>query len=227
MVSTTPEPATEKPATLDWEGIERDYRAGLLSVREIGAANRVSHSAILKRAKRDGWDRDLAAKVRARAEAKVAKAAVTTPETAATKATEEQIIEANAEVIARVRLSHRTDINRYRKLANQLMTELEQQTQQVPELADLGKLMYRPDDKGIDKLNELYQKVISLPVRTKTMKDLGDTLKTLIGLEREANGIGQGKDDTPPVRELSDEELETRMQRYLGKVSRPTSATLQ
>lgn len=227
MVSTTPEPATEKPATLDWEGIERDYRAGLLSVREIGAANRVSHSAILKRAKRDGWDRDLAAKVRARAEAKVAKAAVTTPETAATKATEEQIIEANAEVIARVRLAHRTDINRYRKLANQLMTELEQQTQQVPELADLGKLMHRPDDKGIDKLNELYQKVISLPARTKTMKDLGDTLKTLIGLEREANGIGVGKEDAPPVRELSDEELETRMQRYLGKIARPASASLQ
>ncbi|HEY4292069.1 GIY-YIG nuclease family protein [Luteibacter sp.] len=43
----------------DWERIEADYRAGLLSVREIAAAQGVSHVAIGKRAKRDGWERSL------------------------------------------------------------------------------------------------------------------------------------------------------------------------
>ncbi|MDI5448940.1 hypothetical protein MJL27_27140, partial [Salmonella enterica subsp. enterica serovar Anatum] len=46
---------------------------------------------------------------------------------------------------------------------------------------------YHPtDDKGRDRLNETYQKVISLPSRVKSLKDLSDSLKTLIGLEREA-----------------------------------------
>lgn len=55
-------------ATTDWEAVERDYRAGLLSVREIGLAHGVSHTAINKRAKKHGWDRDLKGKIRAKAE---------------------------------------------------------------------------------------------------------------------------------------------------------------
>ena len=46
----------EKPAP-DWERIEFDYRAGLLSSREIASAGGVSHTAINKRAKRLGWAR--------------------------------------------------------------------------------------------------------------------------------------------------------------------------
>jgi hypothetical protein len=43
--------AQPKKAAPDWERIEADYRAGLLSVREIAAAHGVSHTAIQKRAK--------------------------------------------------------------------------------------------------------------------------------------------------------------------------------
>ena len=50
-----------KPA-IDWEAIERDYRAGILSVREIGAKCGCTHTAINKRAKRDGWERERAAR---------------------------------------------------------------------------------------------------------------------------------------------------------------------
>ena len=41
----------------DWERIEVDYRAGVLSLREIAAANGITHGAINKRRKRDGWER--------------------------------------------------------------------------------------------------------------------------------------------------------------------------
>lgn len=43
----------------DWEAIERASRAGLLSTREIASAQGITHGAINKRAKRDGWERDL------------------------------------------------------------------------------------------------------------------------------------------------------------------------
>lgn len=66
-----PKMAQEKKKAPDWERIEADYRAGFLSVREIAAALGVSHVAIGKRAKRDGWERDLGAKIKAKAEALV------------------------------------------------------------------------------------------------------------------------------------------------------------
>ena len=42
---------------LDWEAIEADYRAGRCSVRDIAARHGVSHTAINKRARAEGWAR--------------------------------------------------------------------------------------------------------------------------------------------------------------------------
>ena len=50
--------------SVDWEAIEREYRAGQLTVVEIGRQHGLSHTAINKRAKRDGWTRNLANRVR-------------------------------------------------------------------------------------------------------------------------------------------------------------------
>jgi hypothetical protein len=50
--------------SVDWEAIEREYRAGQLTVVEIGRQHGLSHTAINKRAKRDGWTRNLADRVR-------------------------------------------------------------------------------------------------------------------------------------------------------------------
>lgn len=193
-------------AETDWEGIERDYRAGVLSVREIGAAYGVSHTAIQKRARRDGWERDLLAKVRAKADAKVAKAAVASVVSKEDKATEAAIVEANADVIAKVRLAHRTDINKARGLAMTLLAELEHQTGNQDLYENLFELLNDPEDEGgnqaaKDRQNkrlEAFQRAMSLGNRTKTMKDLADTLKSLIALEREAYSIdGKGGEQQP------------------------------
>lgn len=53
----------------DWDRIEVDYRAGMKTLREIADEHNITEGAIRKRAKRDGWERDLAAKVRAKAPA--------------------------------------------------------------------------------------------------------------------------------------------------------------
>ena len=186
---------TEGKKATDWERIEADYRAGLLSVREIAAAQGVSHVAIAKRAKRDGWVRDLGAKIKAKAEALVTSRTVTSEVTAERAVTDRAIIEANAEVIANVRLAHRKDIGRARTLAMNLLAELEAQTGNLDLLGELGELLGGDEDgNGIsDKMLALYHAVTSLPGRTKTMKDLGDTLHKLIALEREAYNIADPK----------------------------------
>ncbi|MDM9555608.1 hypothetical protein QU926_18465 [Pseudomonas asiatica] len=206
---------TEKTAP-DWERIEQLYRAGLLSVREIASAHGITHGAINKRAKRDGWVRDLKAKIKAKADALVSKSLVSTEVSKEQLATERSTVEANAQVIANVRISHRTDIGRYRKLANSLLEELEGMTDNRDLFDQVGELLRSEDDNGQDKLNDLYQKVISLPSRTKTLKDLGDTLKVLIGLERQAYSIDDNQSPEDDRSKLTEEELDRRIAKLQG-----------
>lgn len=182
----------------DWEAIESAYRAGVLSVRELAGKYGISHQAISKRAKKDGWERDLKAKVQAKADALVAKREVARQVATESTISERQLIEATAEVIATVRMEHRGDIRRARELTNMLFDELAGECGDVAALEMLGDLMRCEDDKGMDKLNDLYHKIISLPSRVKSMKDLSDSLKTLIGLEREAYSI-ENKAETKEV----------------------------
>lgn len=174
---------------IDWELIERDYRAGLLSVREIAASQGITHGAINKRAKRDGWERDLKAKIQAKADALVSKREVSSLVSAEKVATDKVIIEANADRIADIRMTHRQDIGRGRRLALALLVELEEETGSIDLFRELGELLRSEDDKGQDRRNDLYQKVISSTGRIDNMKKLADTMKVLIGLEREAFGI--------------------------------------
>ncbi|EMK0352714.1 hypothetical protein V8J08_005026, partial [Citrobacter amalonaticus] len=174
------------------------YRAGVMSLREIASQHGISEGAIRKRAKRDDWSRDLNAKIQQKADDLVRKQEVRKQVRNESTLTERVLIEATAEVIATVRMEHRGDIRRARELTNTLFDELGAQCADVSSLEQLGDIMFDPDDKGRDRLNEIYQKVISLPSRVKSMKDLSDSLKTLIGLEREAYSI-ENKAETKEV----------------------------
>lgn len=162
---------------------------GVRAVTAIAEEHGITEGAIRKRAKRDGWVRDLNAKVRAKADDLVRKAEVRAQVREDQRLTESRQIEVEAHIQKEIRLAQRADVRRTRALCMKLLTELEQQTDQVPELQELGDLLRKPDDKGQDKLNDLYQAVISLPERTKTMKALAEALRILVSLEREAFGI--------------------------------------
>lgn len=152
----------------DWEKIEREFRAGILSLREIGDANGVSHVAVSKRAKAEGWPRDLKAKIQAKADAMVNKALVNAD---VNKARESETVEAGAKAVVEVRLRHRRDIARAQTFCGTLMGELEN----ASPTAEQGA--------------ESPRQVMPLPARIDSMKKLSETLKVLVGLEREAYGI--------------------------------------
>ena len=179
----------------DWEAIETAYRAGVMSLREIASQHGISEGAIRKRAKRDDWSRDLNAKVKERADDLVRKAEVRKQVRSETVLSERVLIEATAEAIATVRMEHRGDIRRARTLANALLDELEAECADVEALRTLGQLMLDADENGRDRLNELYHSIISLPERVKSMKALSETLKNLIGLERQAYSMDEGEKD--------------------------------
>ena len=192
-------PVQAKPT--DWERIELDYRAGIKTLRQIADENGISHTLVARKAKQQDWVRDLSAKINAKADAIVSKASVSSGVTMETPVAERQIVEANAQAVADVRLAHRDDIRRKRAIVARLMDELEAQVgpENAALLADLGELMRSPDDAGQDKLNDLYRKVVSLPERAKTAKTLAETLRITVDMERQAFGMdAKGADGAAP-----------------------------
>lgn len=194
----------------DWEAIERAYRAGVLSVREIAASCGVSHTAIQKRAKANGWERDLKAKIKAKADSLVAKREVATQVASKSVETEREIIEVNAEVIANIRMAHRGDISRCRSLTNKLLDELESLTDEQGTIKSLIKQFKEgeyEDGEAMADMLVLANKIGALPSRTKTMKELAETLKTLVALERQAYDLDtkSGGNDADELSKMMDE----------------------
>lgn len=191
---------------IDWGRIEPSWRAGILSVMQIAAEYTketgvsVTHTAINKHFKALKIPRDLKAKIQQKAEAMVSAAMVSGKVSTETLATEAEIINTNAGLAANALLMHRRDINRLRSIHEMMVVEMGAITEYKDLFEQLGDLMYAPDEKGVDKLNDLYRHVTALPTRIKGTKELAETLKTLIGLEREALGITDrtpGSDENP------------------------------
>ncbi len=63
MLMLAPE-RKHRQGVLDWETIAGEYRAGQLSIAEIARQNGCSRQAIIKRAKKEAWGRDLSEQVR-------------------------------------------------------------------------------------------------------------------------------------------------------------------
>ena len=179
--------AARKP--VDWERVEADYCAGVKSLREIAAEHGITEGTIRARAKKNDWPRNVAAKVAAKAEKILRNDALRSELRTEKTISERELVEASAQAIVNVKLSHRKSISRQRELVERLLQELEAQTGDTDLFGQLGELMHAPDDKGVDKLNEVYRKVIATPQRIDSLKKLAETLKHLIYLEREAFDI--------------------------------------
>jgi hypothetical protein len=179
----------------DWELIEKDWRAGIKSKAQMAAEHGVSRAAMDKRFARLGVSRDLGGKIRSKAESLVSQSVVPVADPAQAAASERDIVEANAALQSTIILSHRRDIQRSRALSLKLLEELEQQTDNPDLLEQLAAALYDPDDKGMSKRLELFDKVISLGSRASTMKTLADALRNLVAMERQAFGLDEKKED--------------------------------
>lgn len=181
-------------STIDWELIERHYRAGILSNVQIAEECGVTEGAIRKRAKRDQWSKNLKAKIRARTEELVRRELVRSPSTSLTPSTEKETVEIAANATATVLIVQKGSIKRTHDLFEKLMDELEATTDNKELFEQLGELLDRSGENAdgkmvMDKLNETYRKVISMTGRVDSAKKLTEILEKVVKLEREAFGI--------------------------------------
>ncbi len=170
----------------DWRSIEREYRAGIKTLRQIAEEHGITHGAINKRAKQEDWPRDLSAKIKAAAEAKVSKAMVSKSVSKQDLVTERQVVEANAEIVAQADLINRKDVLLALSVSRSQLEEVAELSE--PEfherLVALGEAMDTSTERRQDKDNELYRYIISLAGRVKLSKDIAASHGVYIPMQR-------------------------------------------
>lgn len=187
------EKKTRQP--IDWEAVEREYRVGIKTLRQIADEHGCSHTAIKKRAEREGWSRDIHSRIQAKADELVSRSQVSKEVSMETKATERQVVDANARVIADVVISQQTDLIESREIERALVAELAGMGSMRDELEKIGEMLRSPDELGNEKLNDLYRAAISHPQRVKSAKLLMDMRKARIETERKVLRIDTMPDD--------------------------------
>lgn len=179
------------PVKIEWGLIDESWKAGIKSLQTIAneyekqAGRKITPAGIKKHYDDLGIPRDLTGKIKAKAEALVNKELVNALVNKKLSLTESDIVNANAEQQSTIILHERKDVSKARTIAMGLLAELESQVTDKELYEQLGELLNKPDEKGnADKMNDIYRRVISFGGRTDSMKKLGETLKTLIDLER-------------------------------------------
>ena len=219
------------PRKVDYERIEPEWRAGIKSPEQLAAEYTrdtgvsVTHQAIRNHFRKQGVPRDLGAKVRAKADAKVLEASVAADKRSGKSA---QIVEAAASEIAKIRLEHREDASRARRLVRKLTEDLAT----IADRPDLLKEMERAlADKGehvSDALRQAITRCTSLTGNIGALKSLADALRVLITIEREAYAMdvaGGGDGGIGDLsRPLTDAERASRLASIIERVRQRAQA---
>jgi prophage maintenance system killer protein len=180
----------------DWEPIERDYRAGILSIREIAKIHAITDTAIRKKAKAEGWQRDLTERVKEKVRTELVRSEVRT----ANPQTEREIVDVAAATVVQVVREHRSRISQGAAIVALLLRQLNEAATQREEIEEA----IAEETKG-EKTTDRYSRMmraVSLPMHATTVVNLSNALKNLVGLERQAFNIDGAPESSDPLGEL-------------------------
>ena len=174
---------------IDWNRIERLYRAGMLTVVEIAKECSVPESNIRYHAKKMGWKRDLTDEVRRTTRTKLVEnlAKVFDGGEAVTdklkQISDDEIIEQAAKTQVQVVREHQKTLGQGHNLTMRMLCELDATTSYRGEIEELIKSTVAP----------LRQKAllnaVSLSQRATVMRDLATAARLWVTLERQAFNI--------------------------------------
>jgi hypothetical protein len=152
----------KKPKTIiDWDGVERDYCHGDMSIRQLAKWYKLSESMIRKKATEKGWVRSAGTAPKAPVKRKDLTVTVSIPDTVAT-------VENTApEAI----------IDRGRNLALRMMDELEATTSKLDALKVF--IEEATEDDESQRRLEALMKAVSLPTRANTLRNIVLAVETM------------------------------------------------
>ncbi|MCO7556187.1 hypothetical protein [Metapseudomonas otitidis] len=177
-------------AAPDWDAIHAEYRAGQLSNVMLGKKYGVTEGAIRKRAKAEGWQKDLADAVRQQVKEKLVRDEVRAP-----NARDREIVEAAATTGADVVRRHRRDISKGQDIVSMLFCQLEEAATNRAELEDAIEEETKNDETT--RRRTQLMRLVSLASHAGVLRDLSAAMKNLIPLERQAYNLDEQEHEEP------------------------------
>lgn len=229
MVATLGSRMTKKkedvqPKAADRDAVERDYRTGRWTDRELGTKHGIAHTTIKRWADKFGWRKDLTDAVRQATNAAVI---AETVKAKAGDAVVQQVdtVLAAAEIGKQVILRHRQDILDVRTLAMELLGEIRLATHSPQELESLFRLATQGmEAEDIAAVQQSFKDLLKLHGRVNSLHKLADTLNKLQPLERKAFNLDEPADEGGAAsRQLSDLDLANRLA-YFVDIGRQRAA---
>lgn len=203
----------------DRDAVERDYRTGRWTNRELGTMHSVAHTTVARWAKQLGWQRDLTEAVRQATNAAVI---AETVKAKAGDAAAQQVdtVLAAAEIGKQVILRHRQDILDVRGVAMEMLHEIRLGTHSPEELAKLlAMATAEMDSEDAQALQQSMRDLLKLHNRVGSLHKLADVLNKLQPLERKAFNMdeaGEGGGGDGGGKSLTDAERAVRLAKILG-----------
>lgn len=190
---------TPRVRDTDWDAVERDYRTGKFTLRELSTKYKITHQIIGRHAKDHGWTKDLGVAIKLATNAKLVQDLVD-KEVAKSGQEVDNAILAAAEVNTRVILKHRTDIEATRRVAADLLAEVAKSRLEPDEQELLAEILAGgskdepADAKKLYQARQVIAKAVDIGNRVGSVKLLADTFTKLQAAERKAFGLGDGDD---------------------------------
>ena len=169
MSGVTTLPDKSPYSDIDWEAVERDYRLGTMSLRELGKLHGCSYATIGQKAKQRGWTKDLSAAIKQKVRQRLASIGVNDA-----NATDDEITTSVAEQIAGILGSHRSEIKRLRNTLTLLTDNLQE------------LMLVKAKTPAVIKERGELARLITM------------TLKELVAMERESFDVANQNEAPPP-----------------------------
>lgn len=195
-----------KAKAVDWEQVELEYRAGVMTKAAIGKAHGISPTAVNKRAKAEGWSRDLSKRIDAERESKVSRAMVSTKVLEQQRATDEQVVQANAQIQADTILEEVQEVKAFKQAAFGLVREIAAIGNGTlrEALAVVLDEKVRENPTAAKALHKAFDSALSLGGRAFNLRNAGASLATAWDKERLILGIDKSGSDRKSLGEFLD-----------------------
>jgi len=195
QIASKPPSKPEKRQRVDWDAVERDYRTGKFTLRELEAKHGVSFAQISRKSKEQAWEKDLRGEIKLATDAALLRDSVTNAQKNVT-----DVVLVAAEVNTQVILGHRKGLQEITQVRNLLLSQVAQAAAQLPELSEVIEMLRQPNDMGIDKANDMMRKAMQRTALVDDLKKLAEVDEKVRKGEREAFGIGGEVEDNPDAK---------------------------